>query len=218
MTSSMNCQTATLFCLVRHGETAWNREKRVQGQIDIDLNPRGQAQARALRAGLAGQAFDAVYSSDLRRAWSTALIAMDGTGLSVTADPALRERHFGMLQGLTAEEAAHRLPEVHRRHKARVADFDLGDGESLARFGARVVAALELLAVRHRGQKVLVFTHGGVLDVAYRAATGRPIEAPRDFPLSNAALNWIEHHDGAWRLLTWADCDHLSQTLDEVTG
>lgn len=214
----MTLNGTTRFCLVRHGETDWNGEKRIQGQIDIDLNVRGEAQARAVADGLAGQSFAAVYSSDLRRAWHTARIAAAGLGLAVSPAPTLRERHFGVLQGVTASEARARLPHAHHHHQARTPDYDFDSGESLIAFAARVMRGLDELAARHPGQSVLAFTHGGVLDIAYRAAMSRTLDAPRDFALPNAALNWLERDEGGWRLISWADSQHLAQALDEVAG
>lgn len=204
------------FCLVRHGETDWNGEKRIQGQIDIDLNATGEVQARALRPGLAGHGFAAIYSSDLLRAWRTAQIATAGFGIAVSPAPTLRERHFGVLQGTTSPEASLKHPVVHRHHQARTPDHDYETGESLIAFAARVMTGLDALAARHAGGSVLVFTHGGVLDIVYRAATGRALDAPRDFQLPNAACNWLEHGPKGWRLDSWADCRHLNRVLDEV--
>ncbi len=214
----MTATRITRFCLVRHGETDWNGEKRIQGQIDIDLNPRGEAQARAVAEGLAGHSFVAAYSSDLRRAWHTARIAAAGLGLAVSPAPTLRERHFGVLQGLTASEAREQLPHAHRHHQARTPDYDFDSGESLIAFAARVIGGLDALAERHAGQNVLAFTHGGVLDIVYRAAMARALDVPRDFALPNAALNWLERDDAGWRLISWADCRHLQRALDEVPG
>lgn len=214
----MTATRSTRFCLVRHGETDWNGEKRIQGQIDIDLNRTGQAQARAVAEGLRGHAFAAVYSSDLLRAWNTAQIAVAGRQIAVSPAPTLRERHFGVLQGVTSLEASERHPDVHRHHRARTPDYDYETGESLIVFAARVMAGLDVLAARHVGQNVLAFTHGGVLDVVYRAATGRTLDASRDFALPNAAFNWLEHDSDGWRLISWADCGHLNRALDEVTG
>jgi probable phosphoglycerate mutase len=212
----MTSTPPTRFCLIRHGETDWNSEKRVQGQIDIDLNAAGEAQARAAQSGLSGHSFAAVYSSDLLRAWHTAQIATAGMGLAVSPAPTLRERHFGVLQGTTSQEASVLRPDAHRHRLTRTPDYDYETGESLLIFAARAMAGLELMAERHAGCNVLVFTHGGVLDVAYRKATGRSLEAPRDFSLANAALNWLEYGGGAWRLISWGDCSHLHRALDEV--
>ena len=212
----MTAPGTTRFCLVRHGETDWNGEKRIQGQIDIDLNLTGETQARALRPGLSGHSFAAVYSSDLLSAWRTAQIATAGLGLAAFPAPILRERHFGVLQGITSQEASVQRPDVFRHHHARTPDYDYESGESLIAFAARVMAGLEALAVRHGGKSVLAFTHGGVLDIVYRAAVGRALDAPRDFPLPNAAFNWLERSDNGWRLISWADCSHLNRALDEV--
>ena len=207
---------STRICLVRHGETDWNSAKRIQGQIDIDLNATGEAQARALRSGLAAHSFAAVYSSDLLRAWRTAQIATAGLGLAVTPAPILRERHFGVMQGVTSHEASLRHPQAYRHHQARTADYDYESGESLIAFAARVLDGLEALAANHAGRSILAFTHGGVLDSVYRAAAGKALNAPRDFPLPNAAFNWVEHGDQGWRLISWADCRHLQRALDEI--
>jgi len=212
----MSSAHTTRFCLIRHGETDWNGEKRIQGHIDIDLNAAGEAQARAVGQGLAGHSFAAAYSSDLLRAWRTARIATADRGLAVSPAPTFRERHFGVLQGVTSQEARVQYPDVFRHHHARTPDYDYENGESLIVFAARVTAGLEALAVRHRGQSVLIFTHGGVLDVVHRAATGQALDAPRDFTLPNAAFNWVEHGTNGWRLISWADCGHLNRALDEV--
>ena len=206
----------TRFCLIRHGETDWNGEKRIQGHIDIDLNAAGEAQARGLRRGLSEHSFAAAYSSDLLRAWHTALIATADLAIAVSPAPTLRERHFGVLQGITSQEASVQRPDVFHHHRARTPDYDYESGESLIAFQGRVMAGLGALAERHPGQSVLAFTHGGVLDVVHRAATGRALDAPRDFTLPNAAFNWVEHGPDGWRLISWADCGHLNRALDEV--
>lgn len=208
--------SATRFCLIRHGETAWNAEKRIQGQIDVGLNATGEAQARAVPAGLAGQRFSVAYSSDLERAWTTATLAVASLGVPLLPESALRERHYGAYQGLTPDEAARQHPELHRRHLARDLDYDYDGGESLNAFAVRVRAGMDELVARHAGGTVLIFTHGGVLDVVYRTATGRPLDAPRDYTLPNAGINWVECQAGQWRVLSWADRRHLEATLDEV--
>ncbi len=212
----MTSSGITQFCLVRHGETDWNGAKRIQGHIDIDLNAAGKEQARALKRGLSAHQFAAAYSSDLMRAWNTAQIATSGLGLAVSPAPTFRERHFGVMQGVTTLEASEQFPEALIHHKARTPDYDYESGESLIDFSVRIIAALDALAVLHSGQNVLVFTHGGVLDVAYRAATGRALHMPRNFLLPNAALNWVERDDQGWKLISWADCSHLNLALDEV--
>ncbi len=207
----------TRFCLIRHGETPWNAERRIQGQLDIGLNATGEAQAHALGPVLSSQQFTAVYSSDLARAWRTAELATQDLELSnLRLEASLRERHYGIYQGLTAQEALARHPEIHHHHSQRSLDYDYGTGETLRAFAARVLAGLTHLAEQHPGGTLLAFTHGGILDIVYRAATGRDLSGPRDFPVPNAALNWLEYAAHRWTILAWADRRHLERTLDEV--
>lgn len=213
----MSTRNPTLLCLIRHGETAWNAERRIQGQLDIPLNATGAIQARATAAALAAERFDAAFCSDLSRAHDTARAVADTLGLDLTPDPQLRERHYGLFQGLTYAEAEQRHPQDFARHSARDPDYAFPDGgESLAAFALRVEAVLARIAALHAGARVLVVTHGGVLDVAHRLATGKPLSQPRDFALPNAALNWIVHDTAGWRLQAWADQAHLAHTRDEL--
>jgi 2,3-bisphosphoglycerate-dependent phosphoglycerate mutase len=207
----------TRICLVRHGETDWNAERRLQGHIDVPLNATGVAQARATAANLAEQDFTAVYTSDLQRARQTAAEAARSLALDPQPEPRLRERHYGNFQGLTYAEAQTRYPEGYRRFQERDPSFTFGDdGESLEDFAGRIRTALEALAERHAGEQILVVTHGGVLDIAHRLASGKPLDSVRDFTIPNAALNWIEYTGDGWRLLAWAQQDHLTAARDEL--
>lgn len=207
----------TTFCLVRHGETAWNAERRIQGHLDLPLNDTGRAQADALAAALATQHFDAVHSSDLERARTTAEAVARRLALAVHTDPALRERDYGDFQGLTYVQAEQRFPEDYARLIAREpGHVPPGGGESLADLATRVREALTRVAMAHAGGRVLVVTHGGVLDAAHRMATGKTLEAPRDFVVANAALNWLEHRDGVWALLSWGEREHLATMGNET--
>ncbi len=206
----------TILCLVRHGETAWNAQRRIQGHIDVALNDNGVEQARRAAAGLRDEPFAAIYSSDLKRAHDTALTVAQALRLPVHLRPELRERHYGAFEALTYDEARRRHPEAYGRFEARDPDFDFLGGESLRAFAQRVNDCLDALAHQHRGRQILVVTHGGVLDIAFRHATGRALTAPRDFAIPNAACNWLEYAEGAWSVLRWADCRHLSDTLDEL--
>lgn len=208
---------ATRLCLIRHGETAWNADRRLQGHLDVPLNPAGHAQAAALAAGLVGQSFAALYCSDLERARQTAAAAASALALAPVLEPGLRERHYGAFQGLTYDEARERFPDAYRRFLAREPGCGFpGDGEPLADFAERIRIVLNRIVDLHPGRKVLVVTHGGVLDIARRLATGMALDTQRDFPIPNAALNWIEHADGQWTLLEWADLRHLATSRDEL--
>jgi len=194
--------TGTRICVIRHGETGWNVEKRIQGHTDIPLNETGRAQALAM-------AFNAVYSSDLTRALETARVLAQREDLEVKCLPQLRERHFGLFQGLTAAEGAERYPQAYAHYVARDLDYDFGTGESLRGFAGRVSEAIDWLVRHHGGQTIAAVSHSGVLDVIYRRATGRPLDTPRDFVIPNCALNWF-HFDGqGWHLDAWGDRHHL---------
>lgn len=213
---------ATRLCLVRHGETAWNAERRIQGQLDQPLSAVGHAQARAAASWLAPgrartAAFAAIYSSDLTRARQTAEAAALQLGLPITLRPELRERHYGVFQTLTYNEIRSRYPREYARFEAREIDFACpGGGESLRRFSERVVSCAEEIAARHAGGQALIFTHGGVLDILHRQAGSRPLSAPRDFEIPNAAFNWMEVRGGRWSIVAWADRGHLIEALDEI--
>lgn len=207
----------TELILVRHGVTAWNRERRFQGHTDRGLDDEGREQARRAAARLAREPVDAIYASDLGRAWQTAEPLGEATGLAPRSEPALRERHYGAFEGRSHDELAHEAPEAFARWERREPDFELpGGGESLRAFDARVRATLVELAARHPGQRVVAVTHGGVLDCAYRAARGLALEAPREHALLNASINRIGWRDGAFFLIDWADVGHLSGAGDDA--
>jgi probable phosphoglycerate mutase len=207
---------AARLCVIRHGETAWNAEGRVQGQTDVPLSPVGEAQAAALAAALAGERFAALYASDLARVRQTAAPAARALGLAPRLEAALRERHYGKFETLTYLEARERFPEDYARFKAKEPGYDFGTGESLARFSARALAAVAAIAARHAGEAVLVFTHGGVLEMVRRHALGMGLAAARDFEIPNAAINWIAVEGEAWRIEAWAETGHLAAALDDL--
>lgn len=208
----------TRICLVRHGETAWNVEKRLQGHLDIPLNETGVAQAAASAQGLADIAFSAIYSSDLLRARTTAQAAAEVIGLPVQLTPELRERRCGIFQGLTQKEAGERYPDQYHYYRDRHVDFVIPDGESLAGMAERITATFNRLAAAHVGETILIVSHGGVLDIIHRLATDKPLHTTRDFTISNAALNWLEWEEGQWRLQKWDDKEHLEEAMDELPG
>jgi probable phosphoglycerate mutase len=190
--------------------------KRIQGHTDIPLNATGRAQALAMAYNAAHHRFDAIYSSDLARALETARYVAEREGEAVRALPALRERHYGIFQGLTPSEAAGLHPLAHARYAARDLEYDFETGESLPGFAARVLGGIDWLERHHAGQTVLAVSHSGVLDVLYRRATGRPLEAPRDFEIPNCALNWFGLDGHGLHLERWADRHHLAHVLVEA--
>ena len=214
----MTTHVTTRLCIVRHGETAWNAEHRVQGQLDVPLNAIGQAQALAASNVLAREKFDVIYSSDLIRARQTALLTASRFSMEVVQEKELRERNYGIFERLTYAEVKVEYPEDYARFAARDPEYAFRTGESLKDFYARSIAVISRLANAHQGQNILVFTHGGVLDMFYRHITGFPLSAERDFGIPNAGLNRIEVTPAGWRVIAWADTAHLDDALDDLPG
>lgn len=204
--------------LVRHGETAWNREGRMQGHTDIPLSKVGIAQAEELAARLAEEMFDALYSSDLARALGTAERVARRTGHRIAVDPRLRERNLGVLQAFTREESARVHPKVFERYQRGEADYVIPGGESARQFFDRVMGALNGIAEGLAGRRAVVVCHGGVLDALYRIAAGEGPEGPRKTTLLNASINTFHYRDRRWRLHLWGDISHLGRdrALDDV--
>ena len=200
---------ATRIIAVRHGETAWNVDTRIQGHLDIPLNETGQWQAQQLAKALAGESIDAIYASDLQRAYATAQAVADATGAPITPETGLRERSFGHFQGRTFAEIEAELPEDARRWRKRDPDYVPEGGESLVMLRERIERTVFALAEKHPGEQVLMVAHGGVLDVLYRLATRQEIQAPRTWQLSNAAINRLLWTPDGLTLVGWADTQHL---------
>jgi len=206
----------TRIVAIRHGETTWNADGRLQGQLDIPLNAVGRAQASRLADALRDEGLSAVVASDLGRAWQTARALADPLSLPLTAEPGLRERGFGIFEGLTRDEAASRWPAAHERWHRREPDYAPPGAESLVEFSARCLAAAEAAAQAHAGSAIALVCHGGVLDCLYRAATGQALDAPRTWQLGNAGINRLLYTDSGFRLVGWNDQRHLAQlALDE---
>ena len=177
--------------LARHGETDWNVQGRWQGHTDIPLNDRGRGQAREVAAALRGAGLSGLASSDLSRAHETARIVGSELGLGVAyVDADLRERMFGVFEGLTREECEQRHPEAWRAwidHQLPPADSELPE-----QVATRVISAIGRAArdLARDGAPVLLVTHGGALRAAVRAATG-----VLPGPIANCAIWRIEWTD-----------------------
>jgi probable phosphoglycerate mutase len=209
---------ATRIVAIRHGETTWNVQTRIQGQLDIGLNETGRRQAQRLALACAGERLDAIYSSDLVRAWDTARAVARGARLEVRTDAGLRERGFGIFEGLTFSEVERRFPDQARRWRRREASFAPDGGEALQDFYGRAVGAVAALAAQHRGQHIAVVTHGGVLDALYRAASRVALDAPRTWQLGNASINRLLASDDGFVLVGWDDAFHLEEPVPGESG
>ncbi|MFM2239202.1 MAG: Glucosyl-3-phosphoglycerate phosphatase [Pseudomonadota bacterium] len=212
---------ATRILAIRHGETAWNVDTRIQGQLDIPLNPTGLQQARWLAEALAERdRIDAIYASDLLRAHATAQAIAQATGQDVIPHLGLRERHFGDFQGRTFAEIEAELPDHAQHWRKRTPEWSPpGEGESLIALRERVLGVVDALAARHVGQQIVLVAHGGVMDVLYRAATRLALQAPRTWQLPNTAVNRLLWTPEGLSLVGWADTTHLDgRSLDESTA
>jgi len=204
----------TELILIRHGETDWNRELRFQGQIDVPLNAVGLEQARRVAERLAQAQMNQLVSSDLQRALQTAHVVAARQRPRLELDPqidaALREQHFGMVEGLRVPDIKSRHPQAWAQWVRFEADYAFEGGESTQQFHARVVAAVRALARRHPQQTLVVVTHGGVLDMVYRTALGLSLSGPRQSAIPNAAFNRVRIAGEAIEILDWADTQHLA--------
>ncbi|MEA3117371.1 MAG: 2,3-bisphosphoglycerate-dependent phosphoglycerate mutase [Paraburkholderia sp.] len=218
---------STRILFIRHGETDWNRVKRIQGHIDIPLAASGFAQAERLAARLAskihgahaahaaqapdrGIALDAIYSSDLSRAQQTAGPSATVLGMPVQLCSGLRERHYGVFQGHDRSEIAARFPHAYSVWQTRDPGFAPEGGESLRALSHRVLQTVAAIVAAHPGGRIACVTHGGVLDCIYRHARGLPLDAPRGHPLFNASVNTVDFDEqGRASVVSWADIDHL---------
>jgi probable phosphoglycerate mutase len=205
----MALDEATRILAIRHGETDWNTANRIQGHTDIPLNATGRWQAERLVDAVREEGIAAIYSSDLARAWDTALAVARGSGVAPRAERRLRERHVGAFEGCTWEEIAQRWPELNERWRLRDPGFGPAGGEVLRDFHARCVDTATALAAAHPGETIALVAHGGVIDCLYRAAAGLPVEAPRTWRLGNAGINRLLWTPQGFVLVGWADTSHL---------
>ncbi len=214
----------TEIWVVRHGETPWNTVRRVQGWEDIELNEIGISQAQALGRHLAEKTqtshpIDAIYSSDLKRAYVTANIIGTSLGLTPKIEKGVRERNFGVLQGLIFHTMHEHQPEAAKIWASRDPEGVIPEGETLGTFHHRVVQAINQIAARHIGQRVMVVSHGGAMDIIWRHASQLSLQAERQTPIVNTSVNRISVSDTGWKIIDWGDVSHLnSSSLDDVTA
>ncbi|MFD6699066.1 MULTISPECIES: histidine phosphatase family protein [unclassified Microbacterium] len=188
----------TLITLIRHGQTDWNLDGRIQGSTDIPLNDTGRAQARAAAVRLAGQPFDHVYASPLVRAIETAEIIARELGLAVPLiTVGMREHEFGEAEGLLWDQYRERFGARHD---------DVPGAETTAQLTDRALASLARidLAARRRSaprvEFVLVCTHGGVIRALLEHASGGTLPAPGE-RLGNGSVHRFAMDGGGLRLL-----------------
>lgn len=183
----------THICIVRHGETDWNKRGILQGWSDVPINDRGRRQARELAAACADTWFTSVWTSPLVRARETADIVSAALRLPPpTCHAGLRERHFGAIQGIPKDELAELNPVLLEQILRRNPAASFVGGESMDEFADRVLAAFTDIGIRERNGCVLVITHGWVMDVITRHIGGLERNAILPMKRQNGESIWIE--------------------------
>jgi probable phosphoglycerate mutase len=200
----------TRLILLRHGQTQWSVEGRHHGHLDSPLSSAGLAEAATLAARLTHERFSALYTSDLGRAQHTAEIIARQTEHAIRIEVRLRERHFGIFQGLLKEEILQRCPLEYRHWEDGDPDYVIPGGESARQHFSRSVSCLEELAERHCGERIVIVTHAGVLEALLQHTLGINLEAPRRFKRRHASWNVFSYRDHRWFLETWGDLSHLA--------
>lgn len=194
----------TRVTIVRHGETEWNVSMQLQGHRDSPLTPLGVAQVDATAKLLKERDFDVFISSDLKRAADSALILNRYHNMDIIANSAIRERSFGIMEGLTRDELKRSYPDIYEGYMQRIPDYQIPNGESLEQFYHRVIDEINNLAMAYFGKNLLIVAHGGVLDCVIRKVFDMPLDAPRRFRLYNASINTIlVKSDNIWLLEEW---------------
>lgn len=209
----MSNLSPTTLLAIRHGETVWNAEERFQGQEDSPLTETGRRQVAALGRRLKGMAFDALISSDLGRARETAAIIAGYTGHAVATERRLRERHYGVLEGLSIPEIRVAHAAVLKRFNADDPDYVIPGGESHRMHYERNVAWVEDMLADRPGATIAIVVHGGVLDSLFRYVAQLPLAQPRCYVTTNASLSVFAHGDFygtlRWVIQTWGAAGHL---------
>ena len=204
--------------LVRHGQSTWNREHRIQGQLDPPLSAEGLRQAELLGQRLAHRRFAGFYASDLMRALQTAKAIGASIGQTPTPEPLLRDIFLGDWEGLTTSDIAERYPEEWAAWVEKP-DWDVvPGGEGAALFQARVAAAVGEIVERHPHADVLVVTHGGVIQVALHRIVGRASRGLFPFKIQNASISLIELRNGRTIIGGVNDIAHLESALVTDVG
>jgi broad specificity phosphatase PhoE len=198
--------------LVRHGQSTWNREHRIQGQLDPPLSEEGRRQAVQVARRLAARRLAGFYSSDLKRASETAGLIGEAVAATPSPSAGLREIYLGAWEGLTTEELAQRFPKEWALWTEEPSWDVVPGGEGAVPFEARVNLELDAILARHQHGDVLVVTHGGVIQVALHRVVGRPNHGLFPFRIENASISVIEKRNGRFVVSGVNDTSHLETT------
>jgi len=197
---------------VRHGETDFNAERRMQGHLDVPLSETGRVQAQAAAARLADESIDKIYSSDLQRALETARIIHEGREIELVTDLRLREFHMGTFQGMTLSEAREKHGDAWERFFIHDADFALPGGQSRNQKQVEIASFMEEVVRSQAGGRMLVVTHGGILIAMLRHVLGIPASHYFRVSIENTGIQRFRYKNETWQLVSWGEVDHLTVT------
>jgi len=210
----METQPNTTLLAIRHGETRWNAEERYQGHGDSPLTETGRNQVKALGLRMKAFQFNSLISSDLGRAQETATIIAHYTGHTVETDSRIRERNYGVLEGLTVPEIKATHSEILEKLDANDPDYMIPKGENHRQHYQRNASFINDLLHQRAGTNIALIIHGGVLDSIFRCIAGLPLDRPRCFTTNNASLSIFTHGTfygtTRWVIETWNDVGHLN--------
>ena len=198
----------TEIILIRHGETEWNSQQRMQGHSNSDLSSVGQAQIQALGQWMKNVPFDLIYSSDSLRAKQTAEAITQFSGHELKIDLRLREKNLGVFEGLTSEEARERHPEVFRLFKTAGSKYVIDEGESTQQLQDRALEIVDEIRIKHPEEHVLLVTHGGFIRVVMKHSLGLSLETPTRFLIRNTGVFRLVWED-KWLVSQMGGVSHL---------
>ena len=198
----------TEIILIRHGETEWNSQQRMQGHSNSDLSLVGQAQIQALGQWMKNVPFDHIYSSDSLRAKQTAEAITQFSGHELQFDQRLREKNLGVFEGLTSEEARERHPEVFRLFKTAGSKYVIDEGESTQQLQDRALEIVDEIRIKHPEERVLLVTHGGFIRVVMKHSLGLSLETPTRFLIRNTGVFRLVWED-KWLVSQMGGVSHL---------
>jgi len=205
--------TIKKIIMVRHGETKWNTENRIQGQANTPLTELGIKQAQQTGKALQKENISEIYSSDLGRAMQTAKVINKYLNLSITKKEELRERNYGVLQGISFDELDDKFPVIRLNMNSRDPNYVIPGGESIFQFSQRVSTCINSIIANSNASNLLLVVHGGVLERFFHTVVGLPLDFKRSFSLSNSSINKFSYINGTWQLDSWGITNHLNENL-----
>jgi probable phosphoglycerate mutase len=200
----------TKIILIRHGETEWNSQLRMQGHSNSALSEVGRGQIQALGEWMENVSFDHIYSSDSLRARQTAEAITQYSGDTLQFDQRIREKNLGVFEGLTSIEARERHPGIYRLFKTGGANYVIDEGESTQQVLDRALEFIEEIRLRHSEQRVVMVTHGGVVRVLMKHTLGLSIDAPTSFLIKNTGIFGLVWNE-KWMVSQMGGVSHLEK-------